>query len=199
MNDIPEAALRTIEDTFGTRFVPHAADEAEPHAEQPFASVFPESAKEVKSLMKLAEHHSIPLVARGAGTAPYSGKVPRALVVRFDGMRDIRLPEESGEDWVEIEGQHGILCAGPARDEARRWGRTCGSGLPRRGGPRECRPGPLPRRGAALAPRLPKRRHGSRREPRGRARAYRRLPAGEGILGRACPQEGERILSGARR
>src|SRR5215211_1175195 len=103
MNDIPEAALRTIEDTFGTRFVPHAADEAEPHAEQPFASVFPESAKEVESLMKLAEHHSIPLVARGAGTAPYSGKVPRALVVRFDGMRDIRLPEESGEDWVEVE------------------------------------------------------------------------------------------------
>src|SRR5829696_7980406 len=85
MNDIPEAALRTIEDTFGTRFVPHAADEADPNAEQPFASVFPESAKEVESLMKLAEHHSIPLVARGAGTAPYSGKVPRALVVRFDG------------------------------------------------------------------------------------------------------------------
>jgi FAD/FMN-containing dehydrogenase len=103
MNDIPEAALRTIEDTFGTRFVPHAADEADPNAEQPFASVFPESAKEVESLMKLAEHHSIPLVARGAGTAPYSGKVPRALVVRFDGMRDIRLPEESGEDWVEVE------------------------------------------------------------------------------------------------
>ena len=88
MNDIPEAALRTLEDTFGTRFVPHAADEAEPHAEQPFASVFPESAKEVESLMKLAEHHSIPLMARGAGTAPYSGKVPRVLVVRFDGMRD---------------------------------------------------------------------------------------------------------------
>jgi FAD binding domain len=103
MNDIPEAALRTIEDTFGSRFVPHAADEAEPHAEQPFASVFPESAGEVESLMKLAEHHSIPLVARGAGTAPYSGKVPRVLVVRFDGMRDTRLPEGSGEDWVEVE------------------------------------------------------------------------------------------------
>src|SRR5215208_1204789 len=103
MNDIPEAALRTIEDTFGTRFVPHAADEADPNAEQPFASVFPESAKEVESLVKLAEHHSIPLMARGAGTAPYSGKVPRALVVRFDGMRNIRLPEESGEDWVEVE------------------------------------------------------------------------------------------------
>jgi FAD/FMN-containing dehydrogenase len=103
MNDIPEKALRTIEETFGTRFVPHAAGEAEPDAEQPFASVFPESAEEVQSLMKLAARHSIPLVARGAGTALYSGRVPRALVVRFDVMRHIQLPEESGEDWVEVE------------------------------------------------------------------------------------------------
>jgi FAD/FMN-containing dehydrogenase len=103
MNDIPEKALRTIEETFGTRFVPHAAGEAEPDAEQPFASVFPESAEEVQSLMKLAARHSIPLVARGAGTALYSGRVPRALVVRFDAMRHIQLPEESGEDWVEVE------------------------------------------------------------------------------------------------
>jgi len=101
MSDIPEEALKTIEESFGTRFVPHAP--SEPHAEQPFASVFPESAEEVESLMKLAARHSIPLVARGAGTAPYSGKVPRALVVRFDAMRDIRLPEESGENWVEVE------------------------------------------------------------------------------------------------
>jgi glycolate oxidase len=103
MNDIPKAALRTLEDTFGTRFVPHAADEAEPHTEQPFASVFPESAEEVESLMKLASRHSIPLVARGAGTAIYAGRVPRVLVVRFDEMRGTRLPEESGEDWVEVE------------------------------------------------------------------------------------------------
>src|SRR5215208_6942203 len=103
MNDIPEKALRTIEDTFGSRFVAHAAGEAEPDAEQPFASVFPESAEEVQSLMKLATRHSIPLVARGAGTALYSGRVPRALVVRFDAMRHIQLPEESGEDWVEVE------------------------------------------------------------------------------------------------
>src|SRR5215216_573057 len=103
MSDIPEEALNTIQEKFGARFVPHTPGEAEPHAEQPFASVFPESAEEVESLMKLAARHSIPLIARGAGTAPYSGKVPRVLVVRFDGMRDTRLPEESGEDWVEVE------------------------------------------------------------------------------------------------
>jgi FAD/FMN-containing dehydrogenase len=102
MSDIPEEALNTIEERFGARFVPHAPGEAEPHAEQPFASVFPESAEEVESLMKLAARHSIPLIARGAGTAPYSGRVPRVLVVRFDAMRNIRLPEGSGEDWVEV-------------------------------------------------------------------------------------------------
>ena len=103
MNDIPEEALRTIEEIFGTRFVQHAADEAEPDTGQPFDSVFPESAAEVESLTKLAAHHRIPLVARGAGTAIYPGKAPQALVVRFDAMREIRLPKEPGEDWVEVE------------------------------------------------------------------------------------------------
>jgi len=54
-------------------------------------------------LMKLAARHSIPLMARGAGTAPYSGKVPRTLVVRFDAMRHIQLPEDPEEGWVELE------------------------------------------------------------------------------------------------
>jgi len=36
MSDIPEEALNTIEESFGSRFVPHAPGEAEPHAEQPF-------------------------------------------------------------------------------------------------------------------------------------------------------------------
>jgi hypothetical protein len=103
MSDIPEEALNAIQERFGARFVPQTPGEAEPHAEQPFASVFPESAEEVESLMKLAARHSIPLIARGAGTAPYSGRVPRVLVVRFDAMRNIRLPEDSGEDWVEVE------------------------------------------------------------------------------------------------
>jgi glycolate oxidase len=103
MSDITEEALNTIEESFGTRFVRHAPGEVEPHDEQPFGSVFPESAEEVESLMKLASRHSIPLIARGAGTAPYSGRVPRVLVMRFDEMRNIRLPEGSKEDWVEVE------------------------------------------------------------------------------------------------
>jgi len=103
MNDIPEEALRTIEEIFGTRFVRHAADEAEHDAGQPFASAFPENAAEVESLTKLAAHHRIPLVARGAGTAIYPGKPPRGLAVRFDAMRQIRLPSGEEENWVEVE------------------------------------------------------------------------------------------------
>ena len=80
MNDIPQEALRTIEEGFGARFVRHAAGEA--GAEEPFASVFPESAGEVESLARLAARHRIPLMARGAGTALHAGKAPRAHVVR---------------------------------------------------------------------------------------------------------------------
>jgi glycolate oxidase len=101
MNDIPEAALRTIEEILGTRFVRHEDGEAD--AGQPFASVFPENAAQVESLTKVAARYRLPLVARGAGTALYPGKAPQALAVRFDAMREIRLPKEPGEDWVEVE------------------------------------------------------------------------------------------------
>ena len=100
MNDVPEVALRTIEETFGTRFVRHADGEAD--AGQLFASVFPENAAQVESLTKLAARYRIPLIARGAGTALNAGRAPRALGVRFDAMREIRIPE-SGEGWVEVE------------------------------------------------------------------------------------------------
>jgi FAD/FMN-containing dehydrogenase len=83
--------------------VRQAPSEAEPHAEQLFASVFPESIEEVELLTRLAARHRIPLVARGAGTALYPGRAPRALAVRFDAMRGIRLPEGSREEWVEVE------------------------------------------------------------------------------------------------
>jgi FAD/FMN-containing dehydrogenase len=100
MNDVPEVALRTIEETFGTRFVRHADGEAD--AGQLFASVFPENAAQVESLTKLAARYRIPLIARGAGTALNAGRAPRALGVRFDAMREIRIPE-SGEGCVEVE------------------------------------------------------------------------------------------------
>src|SRR5215212_2058714 len=88
MTDIPDEALRTIEESFGTRFVRHAVGEPEPEAEKPFASVFPESAEEVESLTRLAARHRIPLMARGAGTGLYPGEAPRlswCVLTRCDG------------------------------------------------------------------------------------------------------------------
>lgn len=103
MNDIPREALRTIEESFGSRFAWHGAGKTGSRAEESFASVFPQNVEEVEFLARLAARYSIPLVARGAGTALYPTKVPRALAVRFDAMRGIRLPEDPQEAWVEVE------------------------------------------------------------------------------------------------
>lgn len=101
MNDIPREALGTMEESFGSRFVRRAA--GEPDAGQHFASVFPRSAEEVESLMRLAARYSVALVARGSGTAIYPNKTLPALAVRFDEMRGVRLPEDQQEAWVEVE------------------------------------------------------------------------------------------------
>jgi FAD/FMN-containing dehydrogenase len=101
MNDMPQEALKTIKESFGTRFVEHAAGEAS--AEETFASVFPAGVEEVQLLARLAAQYSLPLVARGAGTALHPGKAPRALAVRFDAMRQIRLSAGEEENWVEVE------------------------------------------------------------------------------------------------
>jgi FAD/FMN-containing dehydrogenase len=104
MNDfIPEEALKTIEERFGSRFVRHATSEAKLEAEQPFASVFPSSIEEIQLLARLAARYRLPLMARGARTALYPGKALRTLEVRFDAMRNILLPKEPTEEWVEVE------------------------------------------------------------------------------------------------
>ena len=64
------------------------------------ASVQPSSVEEVSYLAQVAARHSLPLVPLGAET----GFVPRppegSILVRFDLMRGIRLPEDD-EPWVE--------------------------------------------------------------------------------------------------
>jgi glycolate oxidase len=104
MSDIiPEDALKSLEEKFGSRFVQRTDGEAAPGATDTVASVFPQSVEEVESLTRLAARYSIPLVARGAGTAIYPGKPPRGLTVRFDAMHQIRLPQGVEENWVEVE------------------------------------------------------------------------------------------------
>lgn len=104
MNDvIPEGALKTLKERFGSRFVQRTVGESAPGAKDTVASVYPQSVEEVESLTRLAARHSIPLVARGAGTAIYPGKPPRGLTVRFDARRQIRIPEGEEENRVEVE------------------------------------------------------------------------------------------------
>ena len=104
MNDIfPEDVQKTLEERFASRFVQHATRGAAAGDDDAVASVFPQSVEEVESLTRFAARHSIPLVARGAGTALYPGKPPRGVTVRFDAMHQIRLPQGEAENWVEVE------------------------------------------------------------------------------------------------
>src|SRR5215217_6844953 len=104
MNDvILKDALRILEEKFGTRFVRHAVGEDASDTGGAVASVYPQSVEEVESLARLAARHSIPLVARGAGTAIYPGEPPRGLTVRFDAMRRVQIPAGEEENWVEVE------------------------------------------------------------------------------------------------
>lgn len=91
-----------IEETFASRFERRTAEAAESSGESTFTSVSPQTAGEVELLARIAARHSIPLKAVGAGTALYPGRAQRVLAVRFDAMREIRLPEP-GEMWVEAE------------------------------------------------------------------------------------------------
>jgi glycolate oxidase len=100
--NIPEEVLGTIQESFGSRFVRHPPSETG-EVEGAFASVFPQGAEEVQFLTRLAALHSIPLVARGAGTALHPPKALQGLAVRFDAMRHVRLPEGEEETWVEVE------------------------------------------------------------------------------------------------
>jgi FAD/FMN-containing dehydrogenase len=103
MKKIPEEVLSTIQERFGSRFVQHTTSETELEVEGAFASVFPQSADEVQFLTELAALHSVPLVARGAGTALHPTRVPRGLAIRFDAMHQVRLPVGEKENWVEVE------------------------------------------------------------------------------------------------
>ena len=102
MNDlIPRDVLETLEDTFGSRFVQNASGEGTLRTGETVVSVYPQSVDEVEALARLAARHSIPLAARGAGTAIYPGEPQGGVEVRFDAMRQVRVPR--GEGSVEVE------------------------------------------------------------------------------------------------
>ena len=113
MNDIPEEALRTIEESFGTRFVRHEDGEEEPDAEKPFASVFPGERRggRVADQTRRPPPHT---AARPGAQAPPSIRGGRRGLSRCVSMqmREIRLPENRkrtgwrssrGSTWMVLE------------------------------------------------------------------------------------------------
>lgn len=66
------------------------------------ASVLPREAGENGLLAEIAGRHSLPLVPVGSGTGSRPEDRPGSLLVRFDLMRAMRLPQH-GQEWVEVE------------------------------------------------------------------------------------------------
>ena len=99
MEALHEGALRSIGEVFGDRLKKR---EEEALSGGALASVFPISAGEVELLAQMAESHSVSLVALGAETAFETRSEEGRILVRFDLMRNLRLPE-SDESWAEAE------------------------------------------------------------------------------------------------
>jgi FAD/FMN-containing dehydrogenase len=96
-------ALRDIEEVFGDRLKRgRPASPGVSSAEDALASVSPMSAEEIKLLAEVAERYSVPLVALGAGTASKADVKGGGILIHFDLMRGLRVPERE-EPWVEAE------------------------------------------------------------------------------------------------
>lgn len=104
-----EEALRTLEGTFGSRI--QVASEREPALAGAAASVEPVNAHEVRTLAQVAYRYSVSLVPLGAGTVADPDIAKGSILVRFDLMRRLKIPEgeepwaeaEPGTPWLELE------------------------------------------------------------------------------------------------
>ena len=95
-----EQALKTLEKTFEDRIRrPSGETETKSGA---LASVLPLHAREVELLAREAARYSMPLAAVGGGTSPEPVAEEGKLLVRFDLMRAVRLPDRD-EGWAEAE------------------------------------------------------------------------------------------------
>ena len=95
-----EQALKTLEKTFKDRIRrPSRESDTKSGA---LASVLPLHAEEVELLAREAARYSMPLAAVGGGTSPEPVAEEGKLLVRFDLMRGVRLPDRDG-GWAEAE------------------------------------------------------------------------------------------------
>jgi FAD/FMN-containing dehydrogenase len=98
-----ERALRDIEEVFGDRLKrAESAPPGVPDVGDALVSVSPIDAEEVKLLAEVAGRYSVPLVALGGGTASKADVEDGSILINFDLMRGLRLPEHE-EPWVEAE------------------------------------------------------------------------------------------------
>lgn len=95
-------ALRILELEFGDRFRQAPLANREVEKSGILASVLPLHAEEVVLLSEVAGHHSLQLIPVGAGTAPGEPSVDNGILIRFDLMSGVRLPD-SDEGWIEAE------------------------------------------------------------------------------------------------
>jgi FAD/FMN-containing dehydrogenase len=102
MEALHEGALAEIEEVFGDRMKRRLQGSTGSVPDGALASVFPTSAEEVVLLARTAERHSLPLVALGAETAPQTPAKEGKILVRFDLMRGLWLPD-TDEPWAEAE------------------------------------------------------------------------------------------------
>ena len=91
-----EQALEILERTFEGRL------RRSPETGGAVASVLPREAAEIELLAEITGRHSLPLVPVGAGTGSRPEGRPGSLLVRFDLMRAVHLPQH-GQEWVEVE------------------------------------------------------------------------------------------------
>ncbi len=102
MEALHEGALTAIEEVFGDRLKRRPPERMGPASDGALASVFPTSAEEVALLARTAGRYSVPLAALGAETAPETPVKEGKILVRFDLMRGLWLPD-SDEPWAEAE------------------------------------------------------------------------------------------------
>lgn len=93
--------LAAIEEIFGDRLKRKTPEQGST-SNGALASVFPTSAEEVGLLAQTAERYSVPLLALGAETVPEMPAKGGSILVRFDLMRGLRLPEPD-EPWVDAQ------------------------------------------------------------------------------------------------
>ena len=101
MEALHEGMLTAIEEAFRDRLKRKIPEQGST-SDGALASVLPTSAEEVGLLARTAERYSVPLVALGAETAPETPAKEGCVLVRFDLMRGLRLPDPD-EPWAEAE------------------------------------------------------------------------------------------------